>query len=282
LAAAAEIPISFVKASALGLLSRLPPSHPQAILCAGIIEPPTCNARLAVSEPDSLGLDPELASEYDSLRPQVPETYHKYLDVFSKKKAVTLPPRRPYDHSIDLEDGTSPPFGPIYSLSEVEQIALRTFLDENLANEFIRPSQSSAGAPILFIKKKDGSLRLAVDYRGLNRITRKDRYPLPLIPDLLDRLRSARSYTKIDLRGAYNLVRIADGDEWKTAFRTRYGSYEFQVMHYGLTNAPASFQRFMNDVFKDLLDICVVVYLDDILIYSETPEAHTEHVLEVL
>jgi hypothetical protein len=121
-----------------------------------------------------------------------------------------------------------------------------------------------------------------VDYRGLNRITKKDRYPLPLIPDLLDRLRAARVFTKLDLRGAYNLVRIADGDEWKTAFRTRYSSYEFCVMHYGLTNAPASFQRFMNDIFKDLLDICVVVYLDDILIYSENPSDHTTHVQEVL
>ena len=125
-------------------------------------------------------------------------------------------------------------------------------------------------------------LHLTVDYRGLNHITKKDRYPLLLIPDLLNRLRSANMYTKIDLRGAYNLVRIAEGDEWKTAFRTRYGSYEFQVMHYGLTNAPTLFQRFMNDVFKDMLDVCVVIYLDDILIYSDNPEVHVQHVNEVL
>ena len=152
-------------------------------------------------------------------------------------------------------DDSTPPFGPIYSLSEVERLALREFLDENLKNQFIRPSQSSAGAPVLFIKKKDGSLRLAVNYRGLNKVTKKDRYPLPLIPDLLDRLRSARVFTKLDLRGAYNLVWIADGDEWKTAFRTRYGSYEFQVMHYSLTNAPPSFQRFINKVFKVNTDV---------------------------
>ena len=103
-----------------------------------------------------------------------------------------------------------------------------------------------------------------------------------MIPDLLDRLRAARVFTKIDLRGAYNLVRIAEGDEWKTAFRTRFGSYEFNVMHYGLTNAPASFQRFMNDCFKELLDVCVVIYLDDILIYSENPTDHAIHVREVL
>jgi len=136
--------------------------------------------------------------------------------------------------------------------------------------------------PILFIKKKDGSLRLAVNYRSLNKITKKDRYPLPLIPDLLDRLRMACTFTKMDLRGVYNLVRIADGDKWKTAFRTCYGSYEFFVMHYSLTNTPASFQHFMNNVFKDMLDVCVVVYLDDILIFSDDPAKHHEHIRKVL
>jgi len=281
-AAAARIPVSFIRAAALAFLNRLPSSHPQSVVLSGIIEPESCVARAVVPTPSSPHVDDELATEFTGLRPQVPIDYHDYLDVFSKRKGTTLPPRRSHDHHINLEDNASPPFGPIYSLSEVEQLALREFLDENLKNQFIRPSQSSAGAPVLFIKKKDGSLRLAVDYRGLNKITKKDRYPLPLIPDLLDRLRSARVFTKLDLRGAYNLVRIADGDEWKTAFRTRYGSYEFQVMHYGLTNAPASFQRFMNDVFKDLLDVCVVVYLDDILIYSDNPDEHLPHVREVL
>ncbi len=106
--------------------------------------------------------------------------------------------------------------------------------------------------------------------------------PLPLIPDLLDCLCAAHVFTKINLRGAYNLVCIAEGDEWKMAFRTQYGSYKFQVMHYGLTNAPALFQCFMNNVFKDLLDMCVVVYLDDILIYSENPLKHEKHIHEVL
>src|SRR5262249_3265007 len=154
--------------------------------------------------------------------------------------------------------------------------------DDNIANGFIRSSRSSHGTPVLFVKKKDGSLRLCVDFRGLNRITKKDRYPLPLISDLLDAPRKARIYSKIDLRHAYHLVRIAEGDEWKTAFRTRYGSFEWCVMPFGLSNAPAAFQRFMNNVFADMLDICVVVYLDDILIYSDTPELHQQHVLEVL
>ena len=281
-AAAAKISISFVNAAAINLLTRLPRTHPQSAVASGFVKPPSLKAKAAVADP----VNPEFVSkeeaEHAELLSKVPPEYHEYLDVFSKSKSAHLPPTRSCDHKIELEDGTTPPFGPIYSLSEVEQLALKTFIDENLSSGLIRPSQSSAGAPILFIKKKDGSLRLAVDYRGLNRITKKDRYPLPLIPDLLDRLRSASTFTKMDLRGAYNLVRIAEGDEWKTAFRTRYGSYEFMVMHYGLTNAPASFQRFMNDIFKDLLDVCVVVYLDDILIFSKDAALHTEHVQEVL
>jgi hypothetical protein len=281
-AAATMIPVSFISSCAINIMARLAKSHLSSIVSAGVIRSTTCYTRASNTAPDSSSSDPALHAELEELRPHLPSKYQPYTDVFSKRKGTTLPPRRPYDHKIDIELDTTPPFSPIYSLSEVEQLALREFLDENLANHFIRPSSSSAGAPILFIRKKDGSLRLTVDYRGLNRITKKDRYPLPLIPDLLDRLRSANVYMKIDLRGMYNLVRIAKGDEWKTAFHTRYGSYEFRVMHYGLTNAPASFQRFMNDVFKDLLDVCVVVYLDDILIYSESQSEHENHVCEVL
>lgn len=212
----------------------------------------------------------------------VPSEYHDLLDVFSKKKADALPSHRPYDHTIPLVPGETPPFGPIYSLSEVELKALSDYLDENLDKGFIRPSSSPAGAPILFVKKKDGSLRLCVDYRALNKITVKNRYPLPLISELLDRLRAAKYFTKIDLRGAYNLVRIAEGEEWKTAFRCRYGHFEYLVMPFGLTNAPATFQHFMNDTFRDLLDQSVVAYLDDILIYSADEEEHRKHVRLVL
>src|SRR5882672_7229994 len=129
----------------------------------------------------------------------VPEDYHDFADVFSKSKAGKLADHRPYDLKITLDEGTAPPYGPIYSLSQEELAALRKFIDENLATGFIRPSRSSHGAPVLFIRKKDGSLRLCVDFRGLNRISKKDRYPLPLISDLLDAPRKARIYTKIDL-----------------------------------------------------------------------------------
>lgn len=212
----------------------------------------------------------------------VPLEYQDFADVFSKEKADTLPPHRSFDHHIPIEEGKSPPFGPIYSLSENELKVLKEYLDENLAKSFIRPSESPAAAPILFVKKKDGSLRLCVDYRGLNAITVKNRYPLPLIPELLDRLRTAKVFTKIDLRGAYNLLRIAEGDERKTAFRTRYGLYEYLVMPFGLTNAPASFQHLMNHNFRDMLDDFVIIYLDDILIFSKTIEEHIGHVRRVL
>ena len=127
-----------------------------------------------------------------------------------------------------------------------------------------------------------GGLRLCIDFRGLNKISKKDRYPLPFISDLLSTAGKARIYTTIDLRHAYHLIRIAEGDEWKTAFRTCYGSFEWLVMPFGLTNAPAAFQRYMNDIFSDLLDVNIIIYLDDILVYSDNPADHTKHVCEVL
>lgn len=257
--------ISFVNADAFARASQLEGS---------------CVFQLDVASLSVTGRASTITEQHDLTG--IPEKYQEFADVFSKTRSEVLAPHRPYDLKIELEDGAQPPFGPIYSLSQPELAALREFLDENLRNGFIRSSTSAHGAPVLFVKKKDGSLRLCVDFRGLNRISKKDRYPLPLITDLLDAPRKARMYTKIDLRHAYHLVRIAEGDEWKTAFRTRYGSFEWRVMPFGLSNAPAAFQRFMNEVFADLLDVCTVVYLDDILVYSDTPELHTEHVREVL
>src|SRR6267154_1192779 len=179
----------------------------------------------------------------------VPKDYHQYADVFDKGKAGTLPLHRPFYLKIDLEDNASPPLGTIYSLLPLELTALRKFLDENISTGLLRSSSSPHSAPVLFVKKKDGSLCLCVDFRGLNKITKKDRYPLPLIADLLDSPSHAKIYTQIDLRSAYHLVRVAEGDEWKTTFRTHYGSFEWQVMPFGLTNSPAAFQRFMNNIF---------------------------------
>ena len=212
----------------------------------------------------------------------IPPDYADFAEIFSEESASVLPPHRPYDHKIQLQPGTSPPFGPLYTLSEVELKALREYIEENLAKGYIQASTSPAGAPILFVKKRDGSLRLCVDYRGLNKITIKDRHPLPLIGESLDRLRSATIFTKLDLRAGYYLVRIAEGDEWKTAFRTRYGHFEYKIMPFGLTNAPATFQHLMNDVLRDFLDDFAIVYLDDILIYSRSLDEHKRHVRLVL
>jgi hypothetical protein len=184
--------------------------------------------------------------------------------------------------AIELEEGKQPPHGPLYNLSQAEMDVLKTYLDDMLAKGWIRHSKSPAGAPILFVKKKDGGLRLCVDYRGLNAVTIKNRCPLPLIQESLDRLGTAKVFSKMDLRDAYHRIRIREGDEWKTAFRTRYSHFEYLVVPFGLTNAPAIFQSHINRVLSDLLDICCIVYLDDILIFSKNEEEHVKHVKMVL
>ncbi len=155
---------------------------------------------------------------------------------------------------------------------------MRDYLTKNLAKGFVQHSKSPTGAPILFVKKKDGSLRLCVDYCGLNKITKKNQYPLPLISSLLDWLSTEKIFTKLDLCGAYNLLRIRSDDEWKTAFRTHYDHFEYTVMPFGLTNALAVFQHLMNDIFREYMDEFVMVYLDDILIFSKDQEIHDAHV----
>ncbi|KAI0991344.1 hypothetical protein K3495_g16843, partial [Podosphaera aphanis] len=167
-------------------------------------------------------------------------------------------------------------------MSDAELEALREYLRENLEKGFIEPSTSSYASPVLFVRKPGGGLRFCVDYRALNNITKKNLYPLPRIDDSLRQLLKAQMFTRLDLRGAYNQIRIKPGDEPKTAFRTRYGLYQYKVMPFGLTNAPATCQQFVNDVLREFLDIFVVVYLDDILIYSENPAHHDEHVRKVL
>ena len=156
------------------------------------------------------------------------DKYSDFTDVFSEEKTLVLPERTELnEHAINLEDGKQPPYGPIYSLGPVELETLKTYIETHLKTGFIRPSKSPAGAPILFDKKPDGSLRLCVDYRGLNNLTIKNRYPLPLIGESLDRLGRAKRFTQLDLSSAYHRMRIKEGDEWKTAFQTRYGHIEY-------------------------------------------------------
>uniref|UniRef100_A0A8C5M421 Gypsy retrotransposon integrase-like protein 1 n=1 Tax=Leptobrachium leishanense TaxID=445787 RepID=A0A8C5M421_9ANUR len=242
---------------------------------------PYCNQN-CLNSPPTLSVNTVLDTNMRKTGVQLPTCYQEYKDVFDEIGVETLPPHRKYDCPIDLLPGAAIPFGRIYPLSTPELEVLKTYIKENLQKGFIRPSTSPAGAGIFFIGKKDGGLRPCVDFRELNHITIKNRYPLPLIPELMERLQTATVFSKIDLRGAYNLVRIREGDEWKTAFRTRYGHFEYVVMPYGLCNAPGTFQHLVNDVFRDLLDRFVIIYLDDILIYSPTLEEHQRNVEEVL
>ena len=230
------------------------------------------------SEPPSDSHSVRTSSLAPDTMNRIPVDYHEFHEVFSSAKADTLPPHRSYDLQISLEEGAKPFHGPIYSLSPPELAALREFLEEHTRNGFIHPTKSPWGSPVLFVKKKDGSLHLCVDFCALNKVMEKDHYPLPLITDLLNAPGPARIYTKIDLKHAYHLVHIAEGDEPKTAFRTRYGSFEWRVMPFGLSNAPAVFQRFINDVLGELLDVCAIGYIDDILIYSDSLEEHKNHV----
>jgi len=196
--------VSFINAAAYARACKLPGVQSFRI---HLSDPSVCGRATSISD-----LEPDLS--------HIPEEYHDFADVFSKAQADTLALHRLYDLKINLEEGTSPPIGPMYSLSQSELKALKEFIDKHIHIGFIRPSNSPHGAPVLFVRKKDGSLRLCVDFRGLNKITKKDHYPLPFISDLLSTAGKACIYTTIDLHHAYHLVHIAEGDEWKTAFRT--------------------------------------------------------------
>ncbi|KAI2646676.1 Transposon Tf2-9 polyprotein [Labeo rohita] len=212
----------------------------------------------------------------------IPSDYHDLLEAFCRSKATQLPPHRPGDCAIDLVPGATPPRGRVFPLSRAESEAMNTYIQEELTKGFITPSTSPASAGFFFVKKKDGGLRPCIDYRGLNEVTIKYRYPLPLVPSALEQLRSARIFTKLDLRSAYNLIRIRAGDEWKTAFSTTSGHYEYRVMPFGLANSPSYFQAFINEVFRDMLNRWVIVYIDDILIFSNSLTEHVRHVRAVL
>ncbi|GJY71454.1 putative reverse transcriptase domain-containing protein [Tanacetum coccineum] len=193
-----------------------------------------------------------------------------------------LPPSRQVEFKIELVPGAAPVARAPYRLAPSEMKELARQLQELSDKGFIRPSSSPWGAPVLFVKKKDGSFRMCIDYRELNKLTIKNRYPLPRIDDLFDQLQGSSVYSKIDLRSGYHQLRVREKDIPITAFRTRYGHYEFQVMPFGLTNAPAVFMDLMNRVCKPFLDKFVIVFIDDILIYSKNKEEHKEHLRIIL
>jgi transposase InsO family protein len=216
---------------------------------------------------------------------RLPVIYQGYRNVASKAESNKLSPHRPYDHQIELEQGASTSdlkFHPLYRMSAEELEVVKKYLVENLDKGFIEPSQAPFAAPVLFVKKPDGSLRFCIDYRKLNLLTKKDRYPLPLIDETLARIGRAKLFTKLDIRQAFHRIRIHPDSEELTTFRTRFGAYKCKVLPFGLTNGPATYQRYMNDVLFDYLDDFCTAYLDDILIYSDNELEHEQHVKKVL
>ena len=199
-----------------------------------------------------------------------------YSEVFPED-LPGLPPDRQVEFRIDLLPGTTPIAKGPYRLAPTEMKELMMQLQELLDKGFIRPSSSPWGAPVLFVKKKDGSMRMCIDYRELNKATIKNRYPLPRIDDLFDQLQGLNYFSKIDLRSGYHQLKVREQDIEKTAFRTRYGHYKFLVMSFGLTNAPAAFMDLMKRVCNPFLDKSVIVFIDDILIYSKSQEEHGRH-----
>lgn len=212
--------------------------------------------------------------------PEIPKEFQRWKRLFQEEEGLAaLPKHQPWDHRINIEPGKKPPWGPLYALSAKELEEQRLWIQKNESKGWIRKSQSPAASPAMFVPKKGGKLRMVIDFRRLNNITIKNRYPLPNIEEMKDRLEGAKWFTKVDLRDAFYAVRMAEGEEWKTAFRTRYGLYEFLVMPMGLTNAPATCQQVVNDALRDLLDITVIAYMDDILVFTNgSREQHARDV----
>jgi transposase InsO family protein len=213
----------------------------------------------------------------------VPEQYQQYSKVFSEEASHRLPQHQPWDHAIELIPGATMKNCGIYRLTPKEENALKEYITDHLRKGYIKPSKSPMASPFFFVDKKDGKLRPVQDYCALNDITIKNVAPIPLIPDLIDKLRGACYFTKLDVRWGYNNIRIREGDEYKATFKTALGLFEPLVMTFGLCNAPTMFQTFMNNLFSDLIDDGhVIIYLDDILIFQDSPTALQDLTNDVL
>lgn len=215
-----------------------------------------------------------------------PDWLMPVIDAFNRQDAKSLPPhRKGVDHEINLIEGKTNddiPAMPLYQMSKDQLLVLRKTLTELLDNGFIRVSNSPAAAPVIFVKKPGGGLRFCVDYRRLNEMSRKDSYPIPRIDETLRSIAAAKYISKVDVISAFHRIRVKEGDEWKTAFKTRFGLYEWLVTPFGLTGAPATFQRYINWILRDELDICCSAYIDDVVIYSDTQKEHRDAVLRII
>jgi len=239
--------------------------------------------KTARNKPENVNLQ-ELSHEetLKEVKAKLPSKYHDYLDVFDRAMTDQLPPHRPYDHKIELTDEGTPPRSRLYHMSDYKLQKMKNYLIEHLNKGFISSSSAPYASPILFAEKKDDSLRFCVDYRKLNALTKRDRYPLPLIDETLARIQGSRYLTRLNIIAAFNKLRMHPSSEDLTTFITSFGSYKYHVMPFELINGPTSYQHYMNDVLFDYLHQFCQAYLDDIIIYSKTLKKHKRHVRLVL
>ena len=239
--------------------------------------------RWAIDDKEDWGREEEIEKDHRKIKEMVPRKFLKWRKVFGKVKSERMPTRKVWDYAIDLKETFKPRKGRIYPLSKNKREEVQNFVEDQLRKGYIRLSKSPQTLPVFFIRKKDGSKRMVMDYHNLNDQIVKNNYPLPLITDLIDNMGSKKIFTKMDLRWGFNNVRIKEGDEWKGAFTMHVGSFEPTVMFFGITNSPATFQVMMNKILRNLINEGkVAAFVDNVLVGTETEEGHNEIVKEVL